>query len=113
VLYLDALGSAGSTLGCDFVGRVEHASGRFKVGDQVVGLIHGGAYKGVGSAAEYAVIDEKLCWGVPKGMEPKEAVTFGTAFITAALVSPLGLGIAELMGRVCTSTMESLSLPLR
>jgi NADPH:quinone reductase-like Zn-dependent oxidoreductase len=58
------------------------------VGDQVVGLIHGGAYKGVGSAAEYAVVDEKLCWGVPKGMEPKEAVTFGTAFITAALVSP-------------------------
>jgi NADPH:quinone reductase-like Zn-dependent oxidoreductase len=57
------------------------------VGDQVVGLIHGGAYKGVGSAAEYAVIDEKLCWGLPKGMEPKEAVTFGTAFITAALVS--------------------------
>jgi NADPH:quinone reductase-like Zn-dependent oxidoreductase len=53
----------------------------------VVGLIHGGAYKGVGSAAEYAVVDEKLCWGVPKGMEPKEAVTFGTAFITAALVS--------------------------
>ena len=57
------------------------------MGDQVVGLIHGGAYKGVGSAAEYAVIDEKLCWGLPNGMEPKEAVTFGTAFITAALVS--------------------------
>jgi NADPH:quinone reductase-like Zn-dependent oxidoreductase len=57
------------------------------VGDQVVGLIHGRAYKGVGSAAEYAVVDEKLCWGLPKGMELKEAVTFGTAFITAALVS--------------------------
>lgn len=57
------------------------------MGDQVVGLIHGGAYKGVGSAAEYAVVDEKLCWGLPNGMEPKEAVTFGTAFITAALVS--------------------------
>lgn len=57
------------------------------MGDQVVGLIHGGAYKGVGSAAEYVVVDEKLCWGLPKGMEPKEAVTFGTAFITAALVS--------------------------
>ena len=57
------------------------------MGDQVVGLIHGGAYKGVGSAAEYAVVDEKLCWGLPNGMEPKEAVTFGTAFITAAMVS--------------------------
>ena len=57
------------------------------MGDQVVGLIHGGAYKGVGTAAEYAVVDERLCWGLPNGMEPKEAVTFGTAFITAALVS--------------------------
>jgi NADPH:quinone reductase-like Zn-dependent oxidoreductase len=83
------------------------------VGDQVVGLIHGGAYKGVGSAAEYAVVDEKLCWGLPKGMEPKEAVTFGTAFITAALVSSLDLEIAKLMSRVCTLIMESLSLPLR
>jgi NADPH:quinone reductase-like Zn-dependent oxidoreductase len=79
----------------------------------VVGLIHGGAYKGVGSAAEYAVVDEKLCWGLPKGMEPKEAVTFGTAFITAALVSSLDLEIAKLMSRVCTLIMESLSLPLR
>ena len=57
------------------------------MGDQVVGLIHGGAYKGVGSAAEYALVDENLCWGLPNGMEPKEAVTFGTAFITAAMVS--------------------------
>jgi NADPH:quinone reductase-like Zn-dependent oxidoreductase len=83
------------------------------VGDQVVGLIHGGAYKGVGSAAEYAIIDEKLCWGVPKGMEPKEAVTFGTAFITAALVSPACSTMINLMSRVYTSTMESLSLPLK
>jgi NADPH:quinone reductase-like Zn-dependent oxidoreductase len=50
-------------------------------------MVHGGAYRRVGSAAEYAVVDEKLCWGLPKGMEPKEAVTFGTAFITAALGS--------------------------
>jgi NADPH:quinone reductase-like Zn-dependent oxidoreductase len=41
----------------------------------------------MGTAAEYALVDEKLCWGLPKGMESKEAVTFGTAFITAALVS--------------------------
>jgi NADPH:quinone reductase-like Zn-dependent oxidoreductase len=69
------------------------------VGDQVVGLIHGGAYKGVGSAAEYAVVDEKLCWGLPKGMEPKEAVTFGTAFITAALVRFLRTETAQADGQ--------------
>ena len=92
VLYLDALGSAGHTLGCDFVGRVESRSSRFKEGDQVVGMLHGGAYKGVGSAAEYAIVDEALCWGLPKDMEPKEAVTFGTAFVTAAMVSLPGSG---------------------
>jgi NADPH:quinone reductase-like Zn-dependent oxidoreductase len=83
------------------------------VGDQVVGLIHGGAYKGVGTAAEYAVVEEKLCWGLPKGMEPTEAVTFGTAFITAALVSSLVSEASELMASVCTLIMGSLSLPRR
>ena len=55
-------------------------------------MVHGGAYKGVGSAAEYAIVDEALCWGLPKDMEPKEAVTFGTAFVTAAMVSLPGSG---------------------
>jgi len=65
-------------------------------------MLHGGAYKRVGSAAEYAIVDEALCWGLPKDMEPKEAVTFGTAFVTAAMVSYFDRGTRnELMRRVC------------
>jgi NADPH:quinone reductase-like Zn-dependent oxidoreductase len=86
------IGTVGSTIGCDFVGTVEQIGGgsspsdRIKTGDRIVGIVHGGKYKGYGSAAEYLVVEKELCWGVPSGMEPSEAVTFGVGFVTAAFV---------------------------
>lgn len=33
------------------------------------------------------MVEKKLCWGIPEGMAPEEAVTFGVGLVTAAFVS--------------------------
>lgn len=60
---------------------------RHKVGDRVVGAIHGGKYDNIGSAAEYCVAADDLVFKVPESMSSEDAATFGVGFLTAAAVS--------------------------
>ena len=90
MLHTDYVGVAGSIIGCDFVGTVVSSgspSNKHKAGDRVFGVVHGGKYQDIGSAAEYCVIDDELAMDIPKGMSDEDAVTFGVSFVTAAAVS--------------------------
>lgn len=90
VLHLDLIGPAGSIIGCDVVGTVVavgRGATRHKIGDRVVGAIHGGKYDNIGSAAEYCVAADDLVSKVPESISSEDAGTFGVGLLTAAGVS--------------------------
>ncbi|WVN88002.1 uncharacterized protein L203_103200 [Cryptococcus depauperatus CBS 7841] len=74
--------------GCDFSGTVvslgTHLASPLKVGDKVVGCVHGGWSKEEGPYAEYAIVESDLCFVVPESLKLEEAATFGAGWVTAA-----------------------------
>lgn len=95
--HMDALAPPGCILGCDIAGEVvkvgEGAAGKWKVGDRVGSVVHGGMYPDEGAFAEYAKIDHDLAWPIPDDISDADATTYGVSAMTAmfALNSRLGL----------------------
>lgn len=81
----------GMELAGEVVATGPGASGRFAVGDRVMGLVGGGAQ------AELAVIEEDEAMAVPEGVAWEEAGGFPEAFATAhdALVTQGGLAAGQ------------------
>merc|ERR1712000_544021 len=69
------------------------AAGKWKVGDRVGSVVHGGMYPDEGAFAEYAKIDHDLAWPIPDDISDADATTYGVSAMTAmfALNSRLGL----------------------
>lgn len=84
------MGKPDSILGCDYSGTVQalgEGASKYKVGDRVCGVVHGGKFPNRGSFAEYLTVNEKLSMAVPKSLKDSEAATYGVGFCTAAMVS--------------------------
>lgn len=97
------MGAPNSTLGCDYSGTVEalgDGASKFKVGDRICGVVHGGKFPDRGSFAEYLVVKEEFTMAVPKQLGDAEAATYGVGFCTAAMVrwSCCLIGMTKLTG---------------
>lgn len=95
------MGNPDSIIGCDYSGTVQTlGSGvsKWKVGDKVCGVTHGGKFPNKGAFAEYLVIKEEYVAGIPDGMDGAEAATYGVGFYTAAMVSSIQTRMADEIG---------------
>jgi len=74
------------TPGIDAAGIVEHSSStKFKVGDEVIVTSYDLGMNTDGGFSEYIRVPESWVVSLPKGMNLREAMIFGTAGFTAAL----------------------------
>ncbi|RZA07848.1 MAG: NAD(P)H-quinone oxidoreductase [Proteobacteria bacterium] len=67
---------ASSILGLEVAGTVAVASGKWKVGDRVCALVHGGGY------AEYSIAAEAQALKIPEGISMEEAGGFPETYFT-------------------------------
>ncbi|KAG9253028.1 chaperonin 10-like protein [Emericellopsis atlantica] len=95
--HMDALGPPGCILGCDLAGEVvkvgEGAAGKWKVGDRVASVAHGGMYADEGAFAEYAKVDHDLAWPIPDDISDADATTYGVSAMTAMYTLNARLGL--------------------
>ncbi|KAH6886933.1 chaperonin 10-like protein [Thelonectria olida] len=94
---IDAFSPPGSVVGCDYAGQVAqvgaNAASRWKIGDRVAGLVHGGISSDRGAFAEFLKTDADLAWHVPDEMSDAEASTYGISAVTAMLSLNLRLNL--------------------
>jgi NADPH:quinone reductase-like Zn-dependent oxidoreductase len=87
--HIDMLSPLHSIIGCDFAGLVnkvgDAAKGKWRVGDRVAGVVHGGLFPDKGSFAEYLKVDADLIWRVPDNISDTDAATYGISAVTAML----------------------------
>ncbi|KAI9850437.1 MAG: hypothetical protein M1838_005649 [Thelocarpon superellum] len=87
--HIDNISPAHSIIGCDYAGEVAavgngpEASSRWKVGDRIAGVVHGGSYPDKGSFAEYLKVEADLAARVPEGVSNHDAATYGVSAATA------------------------------
>ncbi|KAH7408069.1 chaperonin 10-like protein [Cadophora sp. MPI-SDFR-AT-0126] len=97
--HIDFLASPGATVGCDYSGTVEQVGAAvttgLKIGDRVMGLIHGSNYSNNedGSFAEYIAAKGDIQIRIPDEMSFEDAATLGVGIVTAGqgLYQSLGL----------------------
>ena len=91
--------------GIDLVGRVEESEGRFKAGDLVIATGWGLGEARWGGYAELQRLESSQLVPLPRGMSPENAMTVGTAGLTAMLaVTALeGHGVTPENGEVVVS----------
>ncbi|GKT90373.1 zinc binding enoyl-reductase [Colletotrichum tofieldiae] len=113
--HIDVISPKNCIVGCDYAGEVvevgNSATGSWKVGDRVAGVVHGGLYHDRGAFAEYLKIDADLAWKVPSGVSDEEAATYGVSAVTAVLAINVHLGLpwpdqAGQSEKTTTSTSE-------
>lgn len=95
--HIDLLGRPNSVLGCDYAGTVEaigaSAKGKWKVGDRIAGVVHGGIYSNRGSYAEYLITDGDLAWRIPDSVPFATAAVYGVSAVSAMQALNLILGL--------------------
>ncbi|KAI9837406.1 MAG: hypothetical protein M1838_004833, partial [Thelocarpon superellum] len=75
-------------IGCDYAGEVAvvgagpGARSRWKAGDRIAGVVHGGLYPDRGSFAQYLKVEADLAVKVPGTVSDHEATTYGVSAIT-------------------------------
>ncbi|KAH7136934.1 chaperonin 10-like protein [Dactylonectria estremocensis] len=95
--HIDFISPKNAIVGCDYAGEVAavgaKAAQKWKVGDRIAGVVHGGLYLDFGSFAEYLKVPYDIAWKIPDGMSNAEASTYGVSAITASLALNNRLGL--------------------
>ncbi|WYZ42148.1 hypothetical protein EsH8_V_001043 [Colletotrichum jinshuiense] len=95
--HIDVISPKHCIVGCDYAGEVvkvgNSATGSWKVGDRVAGVVHGGLYHDRGAFAEYLKIESDLAWKIPSNVSNEEAATYGVSAVTAMLAVNVHLGL--------------------
>ncbi|KAL9109040.1 MAG: hypothetical protein Q9227_006280 [Pyrenula ochraceoflavens] len=78
----------GFLLGCDYAGVVEqvgeHVTKKWKAGDRICGMAHGGSsnYQESGAFAEHIVVKGDVAMHIPENLSFEEAATLGVGIFT-------------------------------
>ncbi|KAJ0383237.1 hypothetical protein COL922a_010883 [Colletotrichum nupharicola] len=95
--HIDVISPKGCIVGCDYAGEVvevgHSATGTWRIGDRVAGVVHGGLHRDRGSFAEYLKTDSDLVWKIPQSVSDEEAATYGVSAVTAVLAVNVHLGL--------------------
>ena len=86
--HVDTANHPGNLVGCDYAGVVEqvgeHITKKWKIGDRIAGMAHGGnaAEPEDGAFAEFAVVKGDVAMHVPDNFSFEEAATLGVGIFT-------------------------------
>lgn len=87
--HVDLISPPNSIIGCDYAGEVvqvgSQAGHKWKVGDRVAGISHGGLYPDKGTYANFVKAEHDLAWKIPEGCSDVDASTYGVSAVTSMM----------------------------